>query len=679
MRPGSQSVHRQAPMLPGFIRAGILATIAAVGLLCLSASAQQGAIATQVLGRIDSRRSAEGGAFFVKTIAAWKQARCAIPAASTLEGRIAKVQRKGSGVKREQLDLRFLPLPCSGDEAQEIIPILVAMQGPHHDAREDFVDQQQLVRALSGGLRRLSTDSSGGASSSPGAAGNMAGSVGSLGNLSPTRSNEQPLRVAEAVGFPGVKLKLPVLTTDPTALSSSSQLLIDPGTRFLLVLQLAPRPAASDSPTAERAVIARPVAEPPAPPVHRPAQQAVQENVEIEQCVETGCAFADSPAATVDSQLERTLSLHGFGFRVRGHRVLRSLAEDAAVRFLGDDQLLITFNAHSLIVRSQDESARLTSPRIIRALLFSTATGKIIRAEDWRVPDAGPYLWPLDGGRVLAHVGDKLVVYGRGLAVERQWTPPGDVRFLRVAPSRHFIVAAVTHERHTPEEHRRLAEFMGPQPVEEDFDLTLLDSQLNVQTIRRLQNWPTLSEVLDTGLIVTELGLEQKWTVSESSWEARRRQIVRVNSGCPLHIETLPTNLILLVGCSPDQTRSWYKIVRSNGKTLLTGNVPGNGILQYADAPTGAGVFAIGIAQASHPVDFGRGIVASDFQNVAVSVYRISDGHRLFATRSTSGAVNRQSFALNESGSRVAILSGDTVSLYRIDAAHQPSNNRPAR
>lgn len=654
-------------MLRSFICAGMLAAIAALGLLCVPAKAQQSAITTQVLGRIDSQRATEGGSFFVKTTSAWKQGPCTIPSGSTLEGRIAKVQKKGSGVKREELDLRFLEIPCSGDEAQEILPILVAMQGPHHDPGEDFIVQQQLVAALSGGLRRASPDSSGGASRSSGSSGSMAGSTGHLGNLSPTTSTEQPLRATEALGFPGVKLTLPVLTTDPTTLSSSSQLLIDPGTRFRVVLELAPRPAASEHPAAERAVIARPVPEPATAPAEQPVKQAIQENLEIEQCVETGCAFADSPATAVDNQLERTLSLRAFGFRVRNQRVLRSLAEDAAVRFLGDDQLLITFNAHPLIVRSQDESARLSSPRIIRALLFSIATGKIIRAEDWRVPDEGPYLWSLDGGRVLARVGDKLRVYGRGLKAELQWTPPGELRFLRVSPSRHFIVAAVTHERHTPEEHLRLAEFMGPQPVEEDFDLTLLDGQLNVQTTRRLQNWPTLSEVLDTGLIVTELGLQQRWTVIESNWDARRRQITRVDSGCPLRVETLPTNLILLVGCSLDQTRSWYKVVRSNGKTLLTGNVPGNGLLEHADAPTGAGVFAIGIAQASHPVDFGQGIVASDFQNVAVSVYRISDGHRLFETRSASGAVNRQSFALNESGSRLALLSGDEVSLYRIE------------
>ncbi|HEX6497283.1 MAG TPA: hypothetical protein VF018_17490, partial [Acidobacteriaceae bacterium] len=74
--------------------------------------------------------------------------------------------------------------------------------------------------------------------------------------------------------------------------------------------------------------------------------------------------------------------------------------------------------------------------------------------------------------------------------------------------------------------------------------------------------------------------------------------------------------------------------------------------------------------EASHPVDFVQGIVASDFQNVAVAVYRIADGHRLFATRSAMGAVNRQTFALNESGDRLTLLSGDRVSLYRIDAPH---------
>jgi hypothetical protein len=655
------------------IREILLVAIAALEPVCAPAIAQQGAVTAQVLGRIDSRRAVEGASFFVKTASGWKQGRCGIPAGATLEGRIAKVQRKGNGIKREQLDLRFLPVPCSGDEAQDIIPILVAMQNPHHDPAEDFVMQQELVRIFSN-VRTAPSQSGnapggggGGGGRTPATPGNQAGTAGSLGNFSPVSSTEQPFRAAEALGFPGVKLTLPILTTDPTAISSSGQLLIDPETRFRLILQPAPRPVNLSSPDPARPAIGIPPAEEPKP---LPALPPVKEDVEIENCVEGGCTFADSPAATVDSQLERTLSLHAFGFRVRGNRVLRSLAEDAAVRFLGEDQLLITFNSHPLIVRSQDESARLASPRIIRALLFSIATGRIVRAEDWRVPDEGPYLWPLDRGRVLANVGGALTVYGPGLKIERQWSPLGDLRFLRVSPSRHLIVAVVAHERHTPEQHQRLVDFIGPgKPIDEDFDLTLLDGQLNVQTTRRLETWPTMSEVLDTGLILTGRGLQNKWTVSESDWEGKRRQIVHVVSGCPLRVETLPPNLILLVGCSMEQTRAWYKIVRSNGKTLLTGNVPSNGLLEQADAPTDAGVFAIGIAEASHPIDFEQGIVSSDFQNVAVSVYRIADGHRLFATRSASGAINRQSFALSQSGNQLAILSGGDVSLYRIDAS----------
>jgi hypothetical protein len=653
-------------MLQRLTCGSLMVAIAALEVLCASATAQQTAITTQLLGRVDSMRATEGGSFFVKTRTAWKQGQCSIPSGATLEGRIAKVQRKGSrGAKRDELQLRFLEIACSGDEAQQITPILVAMQSPHHDPGEDYVMQQELVGIFSH-VRKAPASSSntgggaggGGAPSSP-IGGNAAGTAGNVGHYSPSASTEQPFHLAEVRGFPGVKLTPPVRTTDPTTLSSSSQILIDPDTRFRLVLELAPRPASSQAPDPARAAIGIPPAEPKPPPA--------QELVEIENCVETGCALADPSASAGDSPIERTVSLHAFGFKVRGNRVLRSLAEDAAVRFLGEDQLLITFNAHPLIVRSQDESARLANPRIIRALLFSITTGKIIRAEDWRVPDEGPYLWPLDGGRVLASVGGILAVYGPGLRVERQWSPLGDLRFLRVTPSRHLIVAVVAHERHTPEQHRRLAEFLGPErPVDEDFEFTLLDSQLNVQDNRRLENLPTLSEVLDTGLIVTEQGLQQRWTVSESDWDAKRHPITRVVSGCPLRVETLPANLILLVGCSQDQTSTWYKIVRSNGKTLLNGAVPSNGLLEQADAPTDAGVFAIGIAQALHPVDFDLGIVASDFQNVAVSVYRIADGRRLFATRSTSGAINRQSFALSQSGNQLAILSGDNVSLYRI-------------
>ena len=196
-------------MLQSLTCGSLVVAIAALALLCPSAVAQQTAITTQLLGRVDSMRATEGGSFFVKTRAAWKQGQCSIPSGATLEGRIAKVQRKGSkGAKVDELQLRFLEIACSGDEAQQITPILVAMQSPHHDPAEDYVIQQELVGIFSH-VRKAPASSSntgggaaGGAPSSP-IGGNAAGTAGSVGNYSPSASTEQPFQLAEARGFPG--------------------------------------------------------------------------------------------------------------------------------------------------------------------------------------------------------------------------------------------------------------------------------------------------------------------------------------------------------------------------------------------------------------------------------------------------------------------------------------------
>src|ERR1700751_867371 len=137
-------------MLQSLTCGSLVGAIAALELLCAAAMAQEPATPPQLLGVVHTMRATEGGPFFVKTRAAWKQGQCSIPSGATLEGRIAKVQRKGSGgAKREELALRFLEIGCSGDKPQQIIPILVAMQSPHHDPAEDYIMQRELVGIVS--------------------------------------------------------------------------------------------------------------------------------------------------------------------------------------------------------------------------------------------------------------------------------------------------------------------------------------------------------------------------------------------------------------------------------------------------------------------------------------------------------------------------------------------------
>jgi hypothetical protein len=388
-----------------------------------------------------------------------------------------------------------------------------------------------------------------------------------------------------------------------------------------------------------------------------------KEPVIVESCVESGCQLADVPALHTGGELERRLSLRSLGYKVRNNRVLLDLGEDATVDFLGEHQLLVTFGIHPLIERSVEDRAWSTMPRMVRALVVSARDGKVLHAEDWRVDQDGRYLWPLDQGRVLASVGGALAIFGPDLKVERQWALPGPLALVRVSPSRNLIVAAVIKERHTPEEHRRLMEFVGP-------DLTVLDGHLNLIGTRPLHAHPDVPAVLDTGILVADSEARSRWKIQEIRWNGKQHTVVEERSPCPLRVNALPTNLILLAGCSADAAHPWYKIVRPDGKTLLKGAISANGWLEGAEALAARKVFAIGIAEATRPVNFADGMYAREFQKLAVSVYSSVNGQRLYATGPLKGTANRQSFALSQNGDQLAVLSGEEISLYKTGTSH---------
>ena len=631
-------------------------------LLAAAANAEDTVIQTSLLGRIESKRIAVGSSIFVKVVSDWKEGRCRLREGDTIEGRVVAVEHRTPTSKREQMTVRFLPLTCAGDESREIIPILVAIRAKQQQSDTSMLDRAALMAIFA---------SSVGSHGIHGGAGGRAPAPSNEGARSMTSDNNQnaPLHAGEVRGFSGITLTLPQFTVDPTMIQASHEMLFDPDAQFFLVVRTLPsHPSAVD-------VASLP---PQAPGTRESAVFGRKQNpIEMESCVETGCKLADLPALHTGGQLEHRLSLRSLGYKPRDNRVLLAFAEDAAVRFLGEDQLLVTFNPHPLIERSADDREWRSDPRIIRALVLSVHDSKVLHAEDWRVNQNGPYLWPLEKGRVLAIVGDTLTIFGPGLKVERQWVLPGPLALVRVSPSRNIIVAAVVKERHSPEEHHRIAEFMGPERmVEEDYDLTVLDGQLNVLGTRQLHAHPDIPAILDSGLLTSDAEPRSRWKVQEMTWDGGHHTVLEVNTPCPLHINSLPTDLILLSGCSPDGSQSWYRIVRKDGKTLLKGTTPGTHQIQNAVAVRAKGVFAVGIAEAQRPIDFEQGMYASEFRKLAVSVYSSTNGQRLFATPPLSGSVDRQSFALSEDGDRLAILSGDDISLYKTGIASKASGTQ---
>lgn len=624
---------------------------------CCSAivRAEDTVVQTSLLGRVESKRLTVGSSIFVKTVVDWRQGRCRLRDGDTLEARVVSVEHRTPSSKHAAFALRFLPLTCAGNESQEIVPILVAIQSKPHISDNSMLDRAYLMTAFS---QMVGADGQRGAATTPGQ--QNAGARSMSFNPNPQDS----LYVGQVRGFPGVTLQLPNLTLEPTTIQSSREMLFDPEAQFFLVVRTV---ASHPSET----VVADVPSQPPGAEVHSvspPKEPAI-----VEACVESGCKLADLPALHTGGELERRLSLRSLGYKVRNNRILLQLGEDATVDFLGENQVLVTFGVHPLIERSTENRARQSMPRITRALIVSAQDGKVLHAEDWQIDEDGRYLWPLDQGRVLAAVGGALTIFGPDLKVEKQWPLPGPLALVRVSPSRNLIVAAVIKERHTLEEHRRLIEFVGAggDSVAEDYDFTVLDGNLNVVGNHLLHAHPDVPAVLDTGLLVANSETRSRWKVQEVRWNGSQRTIVEERSPCPLRINALPANLILLAGCSADAGHPWYKIVRPDGKTLLKGAISSNGWLAGADALTARKVFAIGVVEATRPVNFDDGMHAWEFQKLAVSVYSSVNGQRLYTTGPLKGTANRQSFAVSQDGDLLAVLSGEDLSLYKTGMSSQ--------
>jgi len=653
-------------------RIAVLAAICSV-FLTACAHAQLSSITTKLLGRIDSRRIADGAPFFVKTISAWKQGHCSIPMGVMLEGRVTKVLKRGPGVKWEEVDLRFLPIPCPTDDAQEVTPLLVAIHGPKKNSNDDMLAREVIMTAFAQVAGSHSANA--GVSGGPAAAGTLGHNTGTLGRggLTPLSSAQEDFRAGEVRDYPSVKLSLPKLTSDPTVLTSSGELFFDPDARFMIVVRLAPSTlshgtgnevASAASPSAGSAQ--------PAGNAKQPSIRSAPNPVPVlvENCVSEGCVTAPNATAATTELAQTEVPLRDLAYRPRTSRtIVGGLEDDAAIAFLGDDQIFITFNAHPLVLRSQTEAEHSSAPRQIRGVLVSAVDGRRLRVVDWKVPEQGAYLWPFDQGRILAHIGNALVIYGHNLEEQARWEIPGPLVFVTISPSRTLILAAVKHEKYDAATFRRLAEFIGSaEEVQEDCDLIALNGQLEETSSHRVTQIPARPALLDSGMISAVQESSSLWKVDETNWGNHDRRLAELASACAPIVQTLPANLLFVSGCEGSSSK-WYRVLRSDGKTLLRGATTNGGIPEYTDASPSGHLFAIGVEHAIRDVDWHTGMQVADLESMTVAVYRASDGKRIFATKVRSHAVDRRVFALSDSGQRLAILADESVRIYKIGRA----------
>lgn len=618
-------------------------------------------IRAELVGAFDARFLKPGSPLLLKVKIAWQNGDCKLREGSILKGHVVEANVSSTEDRISKVAVVVDQAECNGP-ALVPLPLAVAATMAPDPAEFGNVQQYAPLNALPVAIAGASGTGPQALSATPLVAENSATRLDSPKQIS----------LGEMLGLSRVKLSVGTGPEQSSVLFVNGHNVSLPRrTQFVLVpaaliaRETATAPAGPASTLPATGVVARPAApatsragavRTDAPP--RPPQADPEPDVEV--CAPPSCNITPSDiVTTAEAHAQQSFPLRELGYAPRSGVELDDFDHEAALAYLGEHQLLVTFNPHTLIDR-KDGSGDVA--RMVRAAVLDTSTMRTIRIVDWPIADRKQYLWPAGEDRVLAHVGNELRVYGPGLEIERRITLQGPLAWVRVSPSQKNFVIGVILERHSKELHAQLAANSEP---EEDMEIRVLDSefQTTATAIRSSRFMPPV--LTDEGEVGVYLQGKDRWHLVEHTWDHQAHSIAYVTSACMPKISNIAPDLLFLVTCGRSAGAK-YRVLRRDGSLLLQGRSSSEELGQAAHGTLPGKAFVVGIAEADGAIVPGGYFYPSDLKKEHFAVYRATDGKQIFTTQVDSPAPTREAYALAPGAGELAVLSGQQISLYAI-------------
>ena len=635
-------------------------------------AARLGAISVraQLLKSVHAQGMKAGETFFLKTSADWKQGDCTILANTLITAQVQAVESKPHHLAWKLL---FQEVPCAAAPGSLRVPLLIAMESLDV-VPTDGLSRLGTARAEANTITSLFNPSQPSSVAIPGGspAGYTAQTAYSQTQTFGLEGSAESLLTGQVRGMRGVSMDLPGATPVTTLNTTAADITLRNYTTFLLTFApaaaQAPAPEErSASPREEKAALRAATAPRPAAAPEEPADFCATAD-----CVTLTSAPAAASLAPAASSAW-SVPLARMGFLTRPTHSLSSLDKTASVYSLGADELLLTFDLHTLVHRSRSDQQQFAGqtfqPHNVRAVVLSRQDGRVKLIRDWTVSDdLAPAVWGLPDGRVLAHIGHDLVALGPDLKPQARFPLPGPVLFLSLSPAGKLLLLATVHEQHTAAEHDKLTHFLAPnEAIQEDYDLTGLRADLSSLGTRLLTHEPLQPALLADALLQARQMHENSWELTSTTWAGQNTVLAHLHSGCPLKMDSLPGDLLVVRGCASNESvETWYNVLDSHGKALIKGKTAAGDLLQQAEADRAGTVFAIASSHFDHPVHRGDSLLEAAFQNLAVTVYRKANGQQLFRTELSTGSSQQHTFCLTPGGEALVVLTGDTLESFLL-------------
>jgi len=616
-------------------------------------------ISVELVNFLDVHHFHAGSTFFVKVVNDWTGLGCFLRNAQILEGKVVLSKLRGKRSDSSQLAISFEKVPCLYNDVTIDLVLAAAFFDPGANIPNAPFPMMRASMGKSGSTSVIQRS--------------FIVSGLEMAAMSSKKRERPRLKPGEVVGIKGVSLRMGAGPGKSSVLESTSHdVWLDKEAVFVLVPASIAflHPSSSDAEVAispEDTPATEPGDEEPAGstalnlPTTAPAVPAPPR--EFLPCEAPACN-ADLPL-TAPQQLGKaiqSIAIRPLGYAPRPQRELGELDNDDTLVWLGSHQLMVAFNPHKLIQRD----GAVTSAAMVRrihAAVIDVATRKVVSTADWNLPDRQPYIWQLSNNRVLVHVEKELRILGEDMKVEARIPLDGPLAFVRTSPNGNLTAVAVTHERHTPELHRKLRDALDHDP-DEDVQIRILDE--NFQTVAQATSSREIMPpiLLNEGQVRLLAAPEAKYRLEMLPWQGDPVTIARFTSGCLPSVSSFSPDLLFVATCSPQSRVHEYRVIRPNGAVVLHGKSDPQHLGQSA---LGTGQkFAVKVLHAKRAIIDGSTFHGADIDRAEVRIYRSEDGVSVSAVHTELPPPTRGAFALSSDGSQLAVLSDAKVTLFSL-------------
>ncbi|WP_260737475.1 hypothetical protein [Tunturiibacter lichenicola] len=626
----------------------------------------QSPLQVELLAPVDAGRISIGASVLAKARVDWNDPACHLRAGSVVVGHIIDLEKRSKLNKGSSLTIAFDHADCEGRKSPFQFTLFAIVAVPHVDEGIPLADTAARFGTTSAAPHF--TGSASGPKSGPPPAvdykDNMSGS-----GYTKTDKTPEVILAGQVVGIKKLTLSVGTGPDGASVLSSlNDNVRLEGATQLILMPRSSVSPTPAHTLTAEAEHPSTPSSEKSSPetsetvsaPIPPPAPPPEVDETSV--CTDS-CSLVPNLTTPSSTHAALTLSINSLGFIPHDSRERSAFDFESALIYLDAQNLLFTYDPHKLRQRLPS-GFRTESMRTIRAVLLDPVTLTIKQIVDWQVQGDGQYIWRAGPAQILVHLGHHLRLLGPNLQPIRDIPVPGQLAFVSISPSGNHIAVGVLHERHPKEMHDFLLEATHLEP-EEDIDIQLFDENLNLVFTAR-QNSSLPPPVLsDAGEIRVNSSGKDRWRIGEYRWDHTEHVIATMTSECRPSLATPLSNSVFLVGCSTSPARNWYRMLRLDGHAILTSHGSSQEIEQSSSSST-QDDFAVRVVRAHYARSRGERFHKQDLKEQEVSVYRTSDGKRLFITNEPGVSLAEQSFALSPAGNQLAILSDATLSLYPV-------------